>query len=177
VGEDEGAVDEGLGVLQTGLASGGVADVSNDEMGVNLASFGGELPVLVSSDRVLLQHGLTSYIVGKTCPVRVLVGLVEHGVWGTQEPELGGDRLSGQHPEEATHRRTLRHEAVGSKPLLLRAVANSRLEAGSLNQFPLPTPSIINSICKILWSFSNFGKTFLYLTGRLPFAEVPLQPP
>ena len=35
-------MDEGLGVRQTGLASGGVADVSNDEMRVNLAGFGGE---------------------------------------------------------------------------------------------------------------------------------------
>jgi hypothetical protein len=42
VGEDEGAVDEGLGVLQAGLASSGVADVSNDEMGVNLAGLGGD---------------------------------------------------------------------------------------------------------------------------------------
>jgi hypothetical protein len=54
---------------------------------------------------------------------------------------------------------------------------NSRLVAGSLNQFPLPTPSMIDRPCNILWSFSNFGKSFLYLLGRVLFAEVPLQPP
>jgi hypothetical protein len=80
VDEDEGIMGEGLGVLQAGVAPGSVADVSNEEVRADLTSLGGELPVPMSSDGVLLHYWLAAYIMSETRPVRVSVGLVEHGV-------------------------------------------------------------------------------------------------
>ena len=94
---------EGLGVLEAGLASGGMADVGDEEVGVDLMGLGCELPVLVSGYRVLLYLGLPTHVVGEAGPVGVPVGLVAYGIGGTQEPKPGGDGFCGQNAEEATH--------------------------------------------------------------------------
>lgn len=78
--EDEGTMGEGLGVLQAGVAPGSVADVSNEEVRADLTSLGGELSVLMSSNGVLLHYWLAAYVMSETRPVRVSIGLVEHGV-------------------------------------------------------------------------------------------------
>ena len=72
-----------------------------------MTGLGGELSVLVGGDRVLIHHGLPTHIVSKARPVGVSVGLVEHRIGGTQEPEPSGGRFCGQHAEEATHEWTL----------------------------------------------------------------------
>jgi hypothetical protein len=57
VGEDEGVMGEGLGVLRTGLALGSVADVGHEEVGADSASLGGELPVPMGGDRCFSTTG------------------------------------------------------------------------------------------------------------------------
>jgi hypothetical protein len=80
-----------------GLAPSGVADVGDEEVRVGTAGLGGELLVLISGNGVLLHHGIWTHVVGETGAVGVPIGLVEHGVRGTQEPKLSGDGFCGQH--------------------------------------------------------------------------------
>jgi hypothetical protein len=123
VGEDEGAVGEGLSVLRSGLAPGSVADVGDEKVRVSTAGLGDKFPVLVSGDRVLLHHGLRTNVVGEAGPVGVPVRLLEHGIGGTQEPKLGGGGFCGEHAEEATHMYTIWRDLTDTK---LRSSTNPR---------------------------------------------------
>ena len=66
-----------------------MADAGNEQVGVDIAGLGGELPVLVSGDRVLLHYRLEAQVVGEASAVGIPVGLVQHGICGVQEPTPG----------------------------------------------------------------------------------------
>jgi hypothetical protein len=60
-----------------------VADVGDEEVRADPASLGGELPVPMGGDRMLLHYRPAAYVVSEPRPVRVSVGLAEYGIRST----------------------------------------------------------------------------------------------